>query len=70
MTEEKSTPTSTTTTTSTPDVNDYFPDVDYYLCSDNVDYFDYFLDVDSFLHVPKTPVLPRRSPLHTCAPKP
>ena len=60
---------STMTTTMTR--NDYFPDVDYLL------YFDYYHDVDYFhsflffvyfrffLHVPKTPALPRRSPLST-----
>ena len=68
--------TTTTTTTSTPDVNDYFPDVDYFLCYDYVDYFHdfddfvYFLFNVYFFHVSKTPTLPRRSPLFTCAPKP
>ena len=58
-----------TSTTSTPDVYDYFI------------YFRYFPDVDYvsyFLQAPKTPALPRRSPLsgvepedplHTCAPQ-
>ena len=48
----------------TPDVNDYFPDVDYFLCYDYVNYFGYFS-----LHVPKTPALPRRSPLSGVEPE-
>ena len=54
--------------------NDYFLDDvnDYYDYETRKDYFRYFPDVDYvgyFLHAPKTPALPRRSPLSGVEPE-